>query len=74
MGKIVINEELCKSCGLCIETCPFHLIRVSKHLNVRGYHPAEFQDPEDKCTGCTLCALMCPDCVIEVYREASEDR
>lgn len=69
MGKIEINEEFCKGCTLCISVCPLKLIRIANHVSKKGYHPAEFCDPQGKCTGCTLCALMCPDAAITVYRE-----
>ncbi len=69
MGKIVIDEKACKGCALCVNACPFHLIRISDRINPKGYYPAEFVDSEGKCTGCTLCALTCPDVAIEVYRE-----
>jgi 2-oxoglutarate ferredoxin oxidoreductase subunit delta len=68
-GKIVVDEERCKGCQLCITVCPFHLIQVSDNINSKGYHPAKFVDLERKCTGCTLCALTCPEIAIEVYRE-----
>lgn len=73
MGKIVINENFCKGCALCVETCPQHFIRIAKHITPQGYHPAEFVDPEEKCTGCTLCALVCPDAAIEVYRQTKKE-
>lgn len=69
MGKIVIDENTCKSCALCVQACPFHLIRISNQINSKGYCAAEFNDPEEKCTGCTLCAITCPDVAIEVYRK-----
>ena len=69
MGKIVIDENHCKGCALCVNACPLHLIYISKRINRKGYYPAEFEDAEGKCTGCTLCAIMCPDVAIEVYRE-----
>jgi len=69
MSKIVINQEFCKGCKLCVGVCPQHLIKIAKNLNAAGYHPAEFNDFEGRCTGCTLCALMCPETAIEVYRD-----
>jgi 2-oxoglutarate ferredoxin oxidoreductase subunit delta len=68
MGRIVIDEEYCKGCGLCINFCPQKAIRVSNSVSKKGYHPAEFSDPNEKCSGCALCALMCPDAAITVYR------
>jgi 2-oxoglutarate ferredoxin oxidoreductase subunit delta len=69
MGKIEINEEFCKGCALCVNFCPQKLIRIGDHVSKKGYHPAEFCDPQGKCSGCTLCALICPDAAITVYRE-----
>jgi len=69
MGKIVVNEEFCKGCSLCISVCPQKLIRTASHVSKKGYHPAQFEDPEGKCSGCAVCALMCPDVAITVYRE-----
>jgi len=73
MGKIIVNEKFCKGCALCVETCPQNLIRIAKHITPAGYHPAEFDDSEEKCTGCTLCALICPDVAIEVYRQKKKE-
>ena len=67
-GKIKIDEELCKQCGLCIEWCAKKIITSSKELNLKGYFPAVLTS-KDKCTGCALCAIICPEVAIEVYRE-----
>jgi 2-oxoglutarate ferredoxin oxidoreductase subunit delta len=69
MGKVVIDEEFCKGCTLCVNACPQHLLRTAKRVSKTSYHPAELVDPEGKCTGCGLCALVCPDAAVQVYRE-----
>ena len=66
-GKIIINTERCKGCGLCIAVCPKGSIIISKKSNKSGYFPAESSNA--KCTGCALCAIICPEVVIEVFRE-----
>jgi 2-oxoglutarate ferredoxin oxidoreductase subunit delta len=69
MGKIRVDEEYCKGCGLCINFCPQKLIRTANHISKSGYHAAELCDPANKCTGCAVCAMVCPDVAITVYRE-----
>ena len=66
-GKIKIDPERCKGCGLCIEVCPKNSITISSKTNKMGYF---FAEPcGDGCTGCAICALICPDTAIEVYRD-----
>ncbi len=66
---IKIRREKCKSCSLCIISCPQKLIRESNnYINPLGYSPAEFVDPEGECKGCKMCAEICPDLCILVYR------
>ena len=68
IGTIVVDEDLCKACELCIESCPQHVIAINEEvLTPRGYHRAHLI--EDGCTGCGICALVCPDIAITVYRE-----
>jgi 2-oxoglutarate ferredoxin oxidoreductase subunit delta len=75
-GRIEIDSERCKGCGLCITVCPKKQIEISDRLNTKGYYPARFQEEHVrdvsklKCTGCALCAITCPDLAIEVYRES----
>lgn len=71
-GKIKIDRERCKGCGLCAEVCPTLRIKMDKALNKKGYTPARFkeniQEDEKGCTGCAQCATVCPEVAIEVYR------
>jgi 2-oxoglutarate ferredoxin oxidoreductase subunit delta len=40
-GHIVVNERLCKGCGLCVDACPQHVLSLAMdRLNPKGYHPA----------------------------------
>ncbi len=67
-GKIYIDTEVCKACGLCVPVCPKKILEIDKQsINKRGYTPIKTINP-DECTGCALCAIMCPDSVIEVER------
>ena len=64
-GKIIIDTEHCKGCGLCIVVCPKKNIHVADVPNENGYFPAQFNGGD--CTGCTMCAIICPEAVIEVF-------
>ena len=69
-NKIVIDEKLCKGCGLCTVACPHNLIEMSTELNKYGFLPAVISaEAMSRCIGCTFCAQVCPDVAIEVYRE-----
>ncbi|MBN1766647.1 MAG: ferredoxin family protein [Sedimentisphaerales bacterium] len=68
-GKIIINTERCKGCGLCVGACPRNCIEISGTSNSMGYFPAQMSD--NACTGCAMCALMCPDVAIKVMRDSN---
>jgi 2-oxoglutarate ferredoxin oxidoreductase subunit delta len=65
---VLVDEERCKGCGLCIAACPQKVLGFSGRLNRSGYDVACMERPES-CLGCAFCALTCPDVAIEVYRE-----
>lgn len=64
---LIIDEELCKGCGLCVTVCPRRAMGLAVHINSRGFHPAALLQP-DRCTGCAQCALMCPDACITILK------
>ncbi|HOO97170.1 MAG TPA: 4Fe-4S binding protein [Caldisericia bacterium] len=66
-GKIEVNDERCKACGLCVEVCPKKILKLSNKINSKGYHPVECTDM-DSCIACTSCALICPDVAITVFK------
>ena len=66
-GKIIIDTERCKGCGLCVTACPKDCITISEKSNKNGYFPAETNN--SSCTGCAMCAVICPEAIIEVQRD-----
>ncbi len=79
-GRIDIDRELCKGCGLCITVCPKDQIQISDQLNKKGYYPAHYKEEdvtdvnELQCIGCCMCAITCPDVAIEVYKEDKQKK
>ena len=69
-GKIIIDTERCKGCGLCITVCPKHNIVIADESNKNGYFPAQAKNVE--CTGCMQCAIICPEGIIEVRWEPAD--
>lgn len=68
MAKAIIDEKVCKGCGLCISVCPKKLLRLaSERMNDKGYNPAVLSD-EAACIGCAMCGVICPDSAITVEK------
>ncbi|RMF73884.1 MAG: ferredoxin family protein [Planctomycetota bacterium] len=65
--KVEVQRDRCKGCGLCVEFCPKHCLKLSEELNAIGYHPAELHNA-DECSACAICANMCPEGGMSVYR------
>ncbi|MDD4888850.1 MAG: 4Fe-4S binding protein [Phycisphaerae bacterium] len=77
-GDVQVQVLLCKSCGLCAEYCPHHLLkpateippdqRTGPVMNPAGHVVYEVYDPEGLCTGCGICGNICPEGAVVVYR------
>lgn len=67
VGTIVINEESCKGCEVCIDACPQKTIILGDKLNLKGYRYAVQANPG--CVGCATCGILCPEGSITVYKE-----
>jgi len=69
-GKIEVDTDECKGCGLCIEACPPKVISLSERLNHYGYRTAVYAGAG--CTGCGICFMACPEPgAITVWRLAN---
>ena len=58
-GRLEIDTEECKGCGLCIEACPPKVISLSERLNHYGYRSAVYAG--SGCTACGICFMACPE-------------
>jgi 2-oxoglutarate ferredoxin oxidoreductase subunit delta len=72
-GKIVLNEDLCKGCAICVAFCPTQALAMGGRLNKKGYHLPELIDPEN-CNGCDVCGMHCPDFAIVGINFKKQDR
>ncbi len=60
---LVILQEQCKQCGLCVEFCPKNVLCYTDTYNRKGYYPVTACDI-DACVNCEFCELICPDLAI----------
>ncbi|MBL7006220.1 MAG: 4Fe-4S dicluster domain-containing protein [Spirochaetia bacterium] len=60
MNYVKITADQCKSCGVCVQTCPNHCLAIGSELNALGYQSAVFIG-EDRCVACGLCFYVCPE-------------
>jgi 2-oxoglutarate ferredoxin oxidoreductase subunit delta len=63
--RIVIDLELCKSCGICQRLCPANVFDKD-----RKGRPAVTR--AEDCTACRFCEQHCPDFAIEVFQAGGE--
>lgn len=68
---IIINEDWCKGCNICIDRCPLGALEESDKLNRRGVRPPRLKEEND-CNYCRLCELLCPDLALAVIPEGEK--
>ena len=56
---VVINENECKGCEMCVDVCQPKVLKISGGLNRMGYHPMSYLG--QGCTGCGVCFYACPE-------------
>jgi len=66
-GKVTIDTEECKGCGVYVDACPPKSLELLPGLNAYGVHPARYTGMN--CSGCGICFYVCPEPgAITVYR------
>ncbi len=84
MPRIIVDESVCKGCGLCVSACPKHILALEGGTNVKAcpkklisldtgrLNPKGYHPARlmepEKCVGCAACAAMCPDTAITVEK------
>ena len=64
----VIDSRRCKSCELCVASCPKKVLAIGKEINEQGYNHVIQAHPEN-CVKCNICGIVCPDMAIGVVIE-----
>lgn len=59
VGSILINEALCKQCGICVDFCPREVLATDTDGQVQVVNL-------EACTGCLMCELLCPELAISL--------
>ncbi|PSH04215.1 MAG: 4Fe-4S ferredoxin [Acidobacteria bacterium] len=71
-GKVEVDQDECKGCGLCAESCPAKVLELSTELNRYGVHPMRYVG--EGCSGCGVCYMVCPEPgAITVYRLTAQE-
>ncbi len=58
-GRIEIDQELCKGCGMCVMICPGKAIRLEEKK-------AKFEEDFPQCMSCSDCVAICENNAIRV--------
>ncbi len=68
MIRILIDEEWCKGCFLCLHYCKKKIFGKSKKRNAKGY-PLPQVLASEECTLCKSCEFICPELAVSVEKE-----
>lgn len=72
-GRVEIQVDHCKGCGLCVASCPTSSLEMIEALNKLGYHPAKFLE-DTGCTCCGVCFYACPEPAAIIVYEIKKDK
>lgn len=69
--QLLVDEDLCDYCGLCVGICPEEAITVEGtplELEEEFEFLGEIEVDQDKCIGCGRCLLVCPYEAMEITK------
>ncbi len=73
-SPLVIAEDRCKGCGLCVVACTKGSLELDPtRVNTLGHHPVRLIEGME-CSSCAICARVCPDAVFTVFAPPREAR
>ena len=61
IADIVVDEDLCSGCAVCISLCPYNALEIIKS---KGKKVVKIDDT--KCKRCGACVTACPCCAITI--------
>jgi hydrogenase-4 component H len=64
-GRVTVDPELCKGCGLCVRDCPANALEL-EHPSQEHHRLIYYID---RCAFCGQCQLTCPFGAIELTNE-----
>lgn len=67
--RVIVDEGLCKGCGICVEICPRRVLVLGGISPGTGYRNPVIRGD---CVGCRLCMWFCPDQAIVVVKESDD--
>ena len=63
--EILIDDQFCKGCNLCIEVCPREVFGRGDKRSRAGYSMPKVLSLGN-CVACFLCEMTCPDLALTV--------
>lgn len=69
-STIIIQNQLCKGCELCVIFCPDDILEMGTELNTKSYFfPHIVPNKEADCKQCINCERVCPELSIFLLKE-----
>lgn len=65
-AEIIVKQERCKGCSICVVFCPKDVLALDTLGKVQVVKPEE-------CIGCGSCELRCPDYAIYVEKKVASN-